>query len=80
MKDILPSYFSSEWSHSQFSLPDTRKICCFGKDNSVIGMSERKDPMSCTLIQLDSRSVRREIFTNVSLIWLSYFSYALPTK
>jgi len=39
MKDLLPSYFSSEWSFAQFRLPDGRSICCFGQDpNSIIAV------------------------------------------
>ena len=37
MKDILPSYFSSEWSFAQFRLP-CKSICCFGQGNSVIAV------------------------------------------
>jgi len=37
MKDILPSYFSSEWSFAQFRLP-CKSICCFGQGNSVIAI------------------------------------------
>jgi WD repeat-containing protein 45 len=37
MKDILPSYFSSEWSAAQFHVPEPRSICCFGSSpNSII--------------------------------------------
>eukprot|EP01095_Lingulamoeba_sp_RSL-Kostka_P006387 TRINITY_DN199_c0_g1_i1.p1 TRINITY_DN199_c0_g1~~TRINITY_DN199_c0_g1_i1.p1 ORF type:complete len:372 (+),score=128.60 TRINITY_DN199_c0_g1_i1:73-1188(+) len=36
MKDILPSYFSSEWSFAQFRLPEGRSICCFGQDNNSV--------------------------------------------
>lgn len=37
MKDILPSYFSSEWSFAQFRL-QCKAICCFGQGNSVIAI------------------------------------------
>jgi len=36
MKDILPSYFGSVWSCAQFHIPETRCICAFGQDNSII--------------------------------------------
>jgi len=38
MKDVLPSYFGSEWSFAQFRVPETHFICCFGtlEKNSVI--------------------------------------------
>jgi len=37
MKDlILPSYFGSLWSCAQFHIPETRCICAFGQDNSII--------------------------------------------
>ncbi|PRP89425.1 WD repeat domain phosphoinositide-interacting protein 3 [Planoprotostelium fungivorum] len=40
MKEILPSYFSSEWSFASFHIPETHSICCFGSDsNSVIVVS-----------------------------------------
>jgi len=40
MKDILPAYFSSEWSFAQFALADPQRcICCFGQDpHSVIAL------------------------------------------
>eukprot|EP01100_Stratorugosa_tubuloviscum_P001533 TRINITY_DN1341_c2_g1_i1.p1 TRINITY_DN1341_c2_g1~~TRINITY_DN1341_c2_g1_i1.p1 ORF type:complete len:348 (+),score=142.50 TRINITY_DN1341_c2_g1_i1:75-1118(+) len=37
MKDLLPSYWSSEWSFAQFRIPETRSLCTFSNDkNSVI--------------------------------------------
>jgi len=33
MKDILPSYFSSEWSFASFHIPESNSICCFGSGN-----------------------------------------------
>ena len=37
MKEILPSYFSSEWSFAQFHIQDTRCIVCFGVEkNSIV--------------------------------------------
>jgi len=37
MKDILPSYFSSEWSAAQFHIPEPHAICAFGSSpNSII--------------------------------------------
>lgn len=37
MKEILPSYFSSEWSFASFHLPsEIRSIICFGQDDSII--------------------------------------------
>jgi len=39
MKDILPSYFSSEWSFAQFHLPDTQCLVSFGAEpNSIIAV------------------------------------------
>lgn len=37
MKDILPSYFSSEWSFAQFHVPDAHSLVCFGENSSIIG-------------------------------------------
>eukprot|EP01113_Clastostelium_recurvatum_P024448 TRINITY_DN291_c0_g1_i2.p1 TRINITY_DN291_c0_g1~~TRINITY_DN291_c0_g1_i2.p1 ORF type:complete len:348 (+),score=111.90 TRINITY_DN291_c0_g1_i2:117-1160(+) len=36
MRDILPSYFSSEWSAAQFSVPESKCIVAFGAANVVI--------------------------------------------
>eukprot|EP01098_Paradermamoeba_levis_P005487 TRINITY_DN2309_c0_g1_i1.p1 TRINITY_DN2309_c0_g1~~TRINITY_DN2309_c0_g1_i1.p1 ORF type:complete len:347 (-),score=92.35 TRINITY_DN2309_c0_g1_i1:407-1447(-) len=37
MKDILPTYFSSEWSFAQFRVPDSLKcICAFGPEKNTI--------------------------------------------
>lgn len=36
MKEILPSYFSSEWSLSQFPIPDCRSICAFGAQKNTV--------------------------------------------
>jgi len=39
MKDILPSYFSSEWSFAQFHVPESHCIVAFGADtNSIIAV------------------------------------------
>jgi len=39
MKEILPSYFSSEWSFASFHLPsETRSIVCFGQDDSILAV------------------------------------------
>eukprot|EP01118_Nematostelium_gracile_P020063 TRINITY_DN9615_c0_g1_i1.p1 TRINITY_DN9615_c0_g1~~TRINITY_DN9615_c0_g1_i1.p1 ORF type:complete len:366 (+),score=89.29 TRINITY_DN9615_c0_g1_i1:179-1276(+) len=40
MKEILPSYFSSEWSFASFHIQsvDTRSIVCFGQDDSIIAV------------------------------------------
>lgn len=35
MKKVLPKYFESELSYSQFHIKKTKTICCFGKDNST---------------------------------------------
>lgn len=38
MKQILPKYFTSEWSYAQFRVPDTKSICAFGHEpNSILG-------------------------------------------
>lgn len=40
MKNLLPKYFSSEWSFAQFRVPDGRTIVAFGQDkNSIIVVS-----------------------------------------
>ena len=41
LKNVLPKYFSSEWSFAQFRVPDDmRTICAFGADrNSLIVVS-----------------------------------------
>lgn len=42
MKDLLPKYFSSEWSFAQFKVAaDCRCICAFGGEkNTVIGKKQ----------------------------------------
>lgn len=39
-KNILPipKIFNSEWSFAQFRIPDSRSICAFGPDSSIIGI------------------------------------------
>ena len=40
MKNLLPKYFSSEWSFAQFRVPDGRTIVAFGADkNSIVVVS-----------------------------------------
>lgn len=40
VKDILPKYFSSKWSHAQFHLADAKFIATFGSEkNSIIAVS-----------------------------------------
>jgi hypothetical protein len=34
----LPKYFKSEWSFAQFRIPDSKAICAFGSNNSIIGI------------------------------------------
>jgi len=36
MKEILPSYFSSEWSFASFHIPESRSLVCFGTDSSSV--------------------------------------------
>mmetsp|Transcript_1777 Transcript_1777/g.6351 ORF Transcript_1777/g.6351 Transcript_1777/m.6351 type:complete len:352 (+) Transcript_1777:200-1255(+) len=38
MKDILPSYFSSQWSFAQIHMPEVRCICSFGEDSTIIAV------------------------------------------
>jgi len=39
MKEILPSYFSSEWSFASFHIQsESRCIVCFGQDDSIIAV------------------------------------------
>lgn len=39
MKEVLPSYFSSEWSFAQFHLPETQCLISFGAEaNSIIAV------------------------------------------
>jgi WD40 repeat protein len=42
LRDILPKYFSSEWSFAQFRLPEGKHIVAFGKnpENSLIVVGE----------------------------------------
>lgn len=41
MKDILPSYFGSEWSFAQFHIQASKSICCFGADRfTIVGTSQ----------------------------------------
>ena len=40
MKNILPRYFSSEWSFAQFRVPEGKSICAFGTEpNTIIVVS-----------------------------------------
>lgn len=42
MKEILPSYFSSEWSFASFHIQECHSLVCFGADSaSVIGEQRR---------------------------------------
>jgi WD40 repeat protein len=36
IKKIVPKYFESESSYSQFKVKDCKMICCFGKDSSTL--------------------------------------------
>lgn len=36
MRDILPSYFSSEWSFAHFRVPDGRAMCAFGAEKNAV--------------------------------------------
>eukprot|EP01117_Protostelium_nocturnum_P000967 TRINITY_DN11298_c0_g1_i1.p1 TRINITY_DN11298_c0_g1~~TRINITY_DN11298_c0_g1_i1.p1 ORF type:complete len:353 (-),score=105.56 TRINITY_DN11298_c0_g1_i1:302-1360(-) len=36
MKEILPSYFSSEWSFASFHVPESHSICAFSGDSNHI--------------------------------------------
>jgi len=39
MKEILPSYFSSEWSFASFHIQsESRSIVCFGQDETIIAV------------------------------------------
>lgn len=40
VKDILPKYFSSKWSHAQFHVSDAKFVATFGSEkNTVIAIS-----------------------------------------
>lgn len=34
---FLPNFFNSEWSFAQFKVNDSKSICAFGPNNSIIG-------------------------------------------
>lgn len=36
MKNVLPNYFSSEWSFSSFHIQESRSLVCFAPDKDVI--------------------------------------------
>ena len=36
MRGLLPKYFSSEWSHAQFKLEETRALVAFGKGHTIV--------------------------------------------
>ena len=58
---VQKSYFNSEWSFAQFRINDTKAICSFGPDNSIIVISSEgkyyqaeydpKNGGECTKIQ-----------------------------
>jgi hypothetical protein len=33
----IPKILDSEWSFCQFRIPESKSICCFGADNTLIG-------------------------------------------
>ena len=36
MKKVLPKYFDGEWSYAQFRIQDSRALCAFGDDGTLI--------------------------------------------
>lgn len=35
---FLPNFFNSEWSFAQFKINESKSICAFGPNNSIIGI------------------------------------------
>ncbi|GAA0172501.1 scaffold/adaptor protein [Lithospermum erythrorhizon] len=64
MKAVLPKYFSSEWSFSQFHLPDcTEYIASFGVQNSIIVVGLDGSFYKCILIlQMEGRWCNKNSF------------------
>lgn len=78
MKEILPSYFSSEWSFASFHIPESYSICCFGSQpdsNHVIGIF----PFFLYLFYLYSFSIFiLSLFYLYSIFTLFYLYFIIP--
>jgi len=64
MKDLLPKYFSSEWSFAQFRVPEVRSLCAFGTEkNSVIVVCTNGSVYKCIFDPVKGGECRQESFS-----------------
>lgn len=65
MKDLLPKYFSSEWSFAQFKTPEVRTYCAFGaaERNSLIVVSQDGTFQKCFFDPHKGGECKRESFS-----------------
>jgi len=64
MKDLLPKYFSSEWSFAQFRVPESRSLCAFGTEkNSVIVVCSNGAVYKCIFDPVKGGECRQESYS-----------------
>jgi hypothetical protein len=61
MKKILPKYFASEWSFAQFRIKDSKALCAFSDENTLVAVSTDGNYYMATIPKNGGDCVQKEM-------------------